>query len=128
MIEAQRRILVIDDEQNILNLIKKRFEVEGYQVITESSIEKGIECLKTKPLSVLFLDLNIQGESGFEVLKIAKSIQPSLPVVMVTGCHNNDEASQAIMLGAFDYVTKPIDFDYLQRILETLLNDSKGEV
>jgi DNA-binding NtrC family response regulator len=73
-----------------------------------------------KPQLVL-LDIMMPGISGIETLKLIKKIDPNIPVIMVTGVSDEATAKSAIDLGAYDYVKKPIDFDYLNASILTKL-------
>ena len=110
-------ILVVDDEASILEVIKFQLEYEGYAVITEKTGEAAVEVVKNAEVVAVLLDLGLPDISGFEVLKKIKILKPSLPVIMVTGRHEESEGRKAFELGAWDYVTKPIDFNYLKNIL-----------
>ena len=110
-------ILVVDDEPSILEMMKYQLEYEGYAVIAENSGQAAIDAVKRTQLAAVLLDLGLPDLDGFEVLKKIKEEKPSLPVIMVTGTHEESEARKAFDLGAWDYVTKPIDFNYLKNIL-----------
>ena len=110
-------VLLVDDDLAILKMMKAQLELEGYAVLTESTGAAGIEAVKNTKLLAVLLDLHIGDEDGFEVLKKLKALKPALPVIMVTGSHDEAEGRKAFELGAWDYVTKPIDFNYLKNIL-----------
>ena len=61
-----------------------------------------------------------------QVLEQIKKHSPALPVIMVTGCHEEAEARRALELGAFDYITKPVDMNYLIRVLDLQFSDERG--
>lgn len=110
-------ILLVDDDLAILKMMKAQLEIEGYAILTESTGVKGVEAVKNTKLLAVLLDLHIGDEDGFEVLKQIKALKPMLPVIMVTGSHDEAEGRRSFELGAWDYVTKPIDFNYLKNIL-----------
>ena len=110
-------VLLVDDDLAILKMMKSMLEMDGYVVITESSGARGIEIAKNTKLLAVLLDLHLGSEDGFEVLKRIKVMKPVLPVIMVTGNHDEAEGRKAFELGAWDYVTKPVDFNYLKNIL-----------
>ena len=112
-------VLLVDDEKAILQVMKAQLEIEGYAVLTEQTGEDAVEKVKTTKLLAVLLDLNLKEISGLEVLKQIVSIAPLLPVIMVTGSHDEAEAHKALELGAWEYITKPIDFQYLKSILLT---------
>ena len=116
-----KKVLIVDDDQNVLKMMQLRFEYEGYSVQTADSGAKAVEIAAGEGISMVLLDLTLQDTSGFEVLRRIKQLKPSLPVIMVTGNHEPEDAQRAIELGAWDYVTKPVDFEYLKNLLSLSL-------
>jgi DNA-binding response OmpR family regulator len=110
-------ILIVDDEPVILEMMKYQLEYEGFAVITEKSGHAVKDIVQNTKLAAVLLDLGLPDMDGFEVLKNIKMVKPLLAVIMVTGNHEEEEARKAFDLGAWDYVTKPIDFNYLKNIL-----------
>ena len=110
-------ILVVDDEPAIVQLMKSQLEFEGYAVMTASNGADAIETAKNASIDVVLLDLGLPDMDGFEVLNKIKFFKPNLPIVIVTGNHQESEGRRAFELGAWDYVTKPVDFKYLKNIL-----------
>ena len=113
-------ILVVDDEQSIRQLIKTHLESEGYAVLTAGTAKEALETVKRMKLCAVLLDLGLPDIDGLEVLWNVKMIQPSLCVIMVTGCHEESRGRRAIELGAWDYVTKPINFESLKNALRLI--------
>jgi len=105
------RILVVDDEPNMLDLFKKVLGKEGYQVVAASSGEEAIQQLETDRFDLLISDLKMPGLSGLELLKRAKSVCPMMPCVLLTAHGTIDSAVAAMREGAYDYLTKPINID-----------------
>lgn len=110
-------VLVVDDDPEVSKLMKRQLESEGYAVMIEHAGLSAIESVKNTRLMAVLLDLGLGDISGFEVLKAIKSVKPNLPVIMVTGSHKESEGQTALELGAWDYITKPIDFTYLKNVL-----------
>ncbi len=110
-------VLIVDDEASIIGVIKAQLEAEGYAVFSSQSKEAALEIVRDTLLTAVLLDLQLGQESGFDVLAELKQVKPTLPVFMVTGSHDESEAKKAFDLGAWDYVTKPIDFNYLKNSL-----------
>lgn len=106
-------VLVVDDEAMVGQMIKDRLAIEGYQADVVGSGKRALEHLiSSNPLCIL-LDLGLPDLDGFEVLKRIKSFKPRIPVIIVTGSHDESEGRRALELGARDYIAKPIDFIYL---------------
>ncbi len=118
-----KRILVVDDQLPILELLKRYLQQLGYEATTVSSGYKAIQLFQTQPCDAVLLDLGLGDTSGLEVLKKMKKLFPERPVIVVTGCHEEAEARKAFEAGALDYVVKPIDFQYLGRVLEMQFQD-----
>ena len=106
---AHETILVIEDEEDILELIRYNLDREGYQVICAESGEKGLEIAKRQRPDLLLLDLMLPGLDGLEVCKRLKTdgAVANLPIVMVTARGEEADVVTGLELGAEDYVTKP---------------------
>jgi two-component system nitrogen regulation response regulator GlnG len=105
------RILVVDDDEASCRLIRATFEAEGLDVVAAADGRTGLEMASTGHPDAVLLDLNLPGLGGLEVLERLKSLVPQLPIVMLTASRNIKDAVRATQLGAFDYLTKPIDHD-----------------
>ena len=115
--QSPKVVLIVDDDLAILKMMKAQLEIEGYTVLAESTGVEALKTVKNKKLLAVLLDLHLGDMDGFEVLKQIKAAKPVLPVIMVTGSHDEAEARKTFDFGAWDYVTKPIDFNYLKNIL-----------
>ena len=113
------KILVVDDEVKACELLKRFLEKKEYDVITSSSGEDAIEKVKSEKPDAMLLDVRMPGMDGMEVLKQLREIAPLLPVILVTAYGNIDNAVQVVKLGAYDYLTKPLD---TEKIIVTLRN------
>ena len=114
---SPKKLLLVDDDAAILRMMKLQLELDGYTVVTEDNGPAAIVAVKNTKFLAILLDLHMAGMDGFEVLRQIREAKPRLPVIMVTGSHDEEEARKAFDLGAWDYVTKPIDFNYLKNIL-----------
>jgi len=106
---SKERILVVDDEEDILELVRFNLSREGHEVICAASGEKALEILKSKPVDLMVLDLMLPGMDGFTVAKRVKSDPriKHLPIVMLTARGSESDVVTGLQLGAEDYVTKP---------------------
>jgi two-component system, NtrC family, nitrogen regulation response regulator NtrX len=107
------KIIVIDDEKNILESIKMVLTYENYKVETAGSGLDGIELFKTLNPDIVLLDVKMPGFNGIEVLRNLKEINPFSEVIMISGHSGIEEAVEASRLGAFDFLEKPIARDKL---------------
>jgi len=103
------RILVIDDEPAIQDVLRDILQDEGYDVhVADDGIE-GLRLLKTEPVDVVFLDVWLPGKGGIDVLEEIKADWPDVEVVIISGHATVETAVRAIKLGAYDYLEKPLD-------------------
>ena len=107
------KILVCDDDETLSYLLKEQLLEEGFTVDTVYDGKYAIEALKRKNYDLLLLDLNMQEVSGEEVLKFISDYNPSLFVVILTAQNEIRKAIDCIKMGAYDYITKPYEFDEL---------------
>lgn len=107
------KILVCDDDETLSYLLKEQLLEEGFTVDTVYDGKYAIEAIKRKNYDLLLLDLNMQEVSGEEVLKFASEYNPSLIIVILTAQNEIRKAIDCIKMGAYDYITKPYEFDEL---------------
>ena len=112
------RILIVDDEQDLLETMTKRMRKRGMQVLSASSGPEAIELIQQEPIDVVLLDVRMPQMNGIDVLKRIKELKPMVAVVMLTGHASIDSAVTGIEYGAFDYLIKPVDFDSLCYMIE----------
>ena len=113
--DATRKvILIIDDEPTIGEMVQDYLKLLGFTAFYAENAEKGIEVIKKEKPSMVLLDVLMPRISGIECLKMIKVVSPETIVVMATAVHDEKTAKQAIEYGAYDYITKPIDFNYLK--------------
>jgi len=109
-----KKILIVDDEPNIAKAIKYILEKEGYEVIEAASGAEALVKAKQFQPSLVLLDMMMPGLSGLETLKCIKTLYKDISVVMVTAVRDEKEARETMVAGAYDYITKPIDVNYLK--------------
>jgi two-component system, OmpR family, alkaline phosphatase synthesis response regulator PhoP len=100
------KILVIDDEQSILNLIRLTLELEGYEVLTASNGKAALECWEEKPEMIL-LDLMLPDTDGYQLFRIFREKNTYIPIIMLTAKSQMNDKLLGLQLGADDYITKP---------------------
>jgi DNA-binding NtrC family response regulator len=122
MIMASARILVADDEKEILISCRKILERAGYEVATAPSGAEALKILKSARYDLFFVDLRMPGRDGMEVLSLARSIDPGMMIIMFTAYATLDTAVEAIKRGAFDYLAKPFTADQLRLAAERALD------
>ena len=105
------RILVVDDEESIRDLLRLVLTGQGYSVVTASGGEEAIEYLEAQPFDLVITDLVMPTVNGVEVLRAAKRIDPNFPVIVITGYPSVETVTELVRLGAGDYLTKPFNVD-----------------
>lgn len=108
------RLLLVDDEQGILDALKDVLTAEGHAVDTAPGGREALEKIERDPPDLMLLDILMPGSDGIETLRRALELRPELGVIMVTAVYDEEIAREAMALGAFDYVTKPLDINYLK--------------
>lgn len=111
------KILIVDDDKNLLSVLKTIFVEENNDVSTCSDGQAAINlCRKTK-FDLVISDLMMPGTNGLEVLREAHKIDPDILVILITGFASLETAVQAIREGAYDYITKPFKLDEIKIIV-----------
>jgi len=111
------KILIIDDEKSILDLLNVVFKKEGYQVETFFSPSKALEYIDNEDFDIVLSDIKLPQISGMEILKHVTKKRPEVPVVMITAFGTIRQAVEALKEGAADYVVKPFDVEELKIII-----------
>ncbi len=111
MKEMKKKILIIDDEQNMLNSLRRmlRSYRDDWDIDFSSESIDFIFKLEKSPYDLVITDLNMPGMSGLELLSLIKKNHPLTPVIIITGKPSYDAAVECIKLGAINYITKPFD-------------------
>ena len=130
-----KKILIVDDDIEVLKSTEEILLREGYEVNTVESGEKALEFIKKDSYNLMLLDMVMEGIDGYQVLKEAKNLSPQTLIIVITGYGSIDSAVNAFKQNAFDYLLKPCDVNELKfRIqralewqnLEQALNDAKN--
>jgi putative two-component system response regulator len=110
---ASARVLVVDDEPYICELIARYLEQEGYPCQKAASAEEALALLASEPFALMVSDISMPGTSGMDLLAATRSGYPDVAVIMVTAVDDRATAIQALTLGAFGYIIKPFDLNEL---------------
>ena len=102
------RVLAVDDEEVVCESIRRVLTGEGYEVETTTSPREGLERIRREVFDLLLLDIKMPEMDGIELLRAVRSISPETEVVIVTGYATIETAVEAVKLGAFDYLEKPV--------------------
>ena len=101
------RILVVDDESSIRDLLAKTLSLSEYDVDTAADGRAALERLRLFPYDLLIVDLNMPGIDGLTVIREAKRLKADIPVIVITGFSTESDAIEALNLGVTGYLTKP---------------------
>lgn len=122
MINDNNRILVVDDEQSIRDMLTAYFNSLSYPNDSASDAEAAVEIInKHENIGMVITDIDLPGMSGIELLRIVREIRPEVPVVMITGLKTLDYAVSAVKHGAQDYITKPFALGDVRKVVEKIL-------
>ena len=126
----KEKILVVDDEKDILELIDFNLTKNGYRVRTVTSGEEALDLIKENDYDLIILDLMLPGVDGFDICKIIKADKhkSNIPIVMVTAKADEADKVAGLEIGADHYVTKPFSPRELLAIVKATLRSSKGEI
>ena len=103
------KILVVDDERNVLRAFEEILSSRGHEVVIVRGGEEAMQCLKDADVNLVILDICLPGMNGLDALDRIRRIQPNLPVIVMTGRGTTDTAIEATKRGAFDYQLKPLE-------------------
>jgi len=115
------RILVVDDEPNICQVLSAVLRRDGYEVEISRDGEEALALLERAPVDLLITDIIMNNVSGVELLRRVQASSPQTPVVMMTAYGTIKSAVDAIKLGAFDYLAKPFDMDQMKSVVRKAL-------
>ncbi len=104
-----KKILVVDDDKNILKVIKMKLESKGFQTASALNAQAALEIAENELFDLALLDLKLNGKNGIELMGALHRINPELPVIILTAYGAIDTAVEAIKKGACSYLTKPFD-------------------
>lgn len=112
------RILIVDDDQIIVDSLKEFLELEDYFAQGVSSVSAAATQLQAQRFNLVITDINMPEADGFELLSILREHHPDIVSIVITGYGTIESAVEAIKMGAFDYLTKPLDDDDVRLVTE----------
>lgn len=114
-----KKILIVDDEVSILNLLKLTFTRAGYEVSTAESGEDALELLKNETIHVMFFDLNLPNMDGLELCRKVKHNMPMAIIYAITGYASLFHLAECLEAGFEDYFKKPVNISTLIKMAES---------
>jgi DNA-binding NtrC family response regulator len=116
------KILIVDDEQMMCEMLEDDLKRHGFHPTCYISAEKALDALKIESFDVLLTDMNLPNMNGIELCERVVANRPDIPVIVITAFGSMETAIAAIRAGAYDFVTKPIDTDFLILALDRAVN------
>ena len=116
----QKKSLIVDDEAMIRLSLKKLFQKEGYSVLLASSGVSALKILEEETPEIVVLDVRLPDASGLDLLKTIKEVNSETVVIMISGHADIKSSVEAMKIGAYDFLEKPLDFADISKIIQTL--------
>jgi len=121
------RILIIDDEETLCYFLKESLEEKGYKAVTAHTAGEGLKVATSQQIDLVLLDLKLPDGDGIDVLYEIRKVDSNLPVIVLTGHAAVESAVQAMKLGAYDYLEKPINLAQLSTSVAEALDSRRQE-
>ena len=125
MSKSPGRILVIDDDSNLLEVLKMRLESADYEVVTALKEEDALKEVREQAFDMSIIDLHLAERNGISVMEDVHKIIPDIPVIILTAYGTIESAVEAMQKGAYSYLTKPFDPGELLFQIEKALESSR---
>lgn len=122
MAEQAKRILVVDDEENARIALSKILTREGYDVASAGNGYEALNYLRDKEVELVITDINMPEMNGMAFLRELNRSHPSSHVIMITAYGEVESYIEAMNLGAFEYINKPVKVDELNKIISKIFN------
>ncbi len=120
------KILIVDDEPEVCEYLEAFLGNRGYEVASANDGKTALERIHSNPPHLILLDIRMPEMDGLEVLRRLKTIDQRVGVIILTAVQDDAIAKQALAEGADDYITKPIDLDYLENSVMVKIADILG--
>jgi len=116
------RILIVDDDSGHLTMLNTVLSSLGHTVERAIDGEEAIRAARANPYDLILMDVRMSNVDGIEALQQIKAVNPSIPIIIMTAYSSVDKAVAAMKLGAYDYLTKSLNFDALKITLDRAMN------
>jgi len=124
--DGNRRILIIEDDDEMRSLLKDFFEEEGYESASVSNGSEAIHKLVRESFDLIITDVRMPGLTGLDILPGIKKLQPQAPIIVITAFGSEEVSRRALERGATVYLEKPIHFHQLRTLVHEMIS-SKGK-
>ena len=123
-----KKILIVDDEENIRRIFKKALEKKNYTVHAAPNAEDALQKIKNQKYFLIFSDIFMDGMSGLTLLKEVKKINPQAKVVVMTAQDTMNNTIEAMRIGAYDYISKPFDFEVIYTLVARVESNRETQI
>src|SRR3954464_94158 len=127
VVRTRGRILIVDDELVVRDSLGKWFTSEGYTARPASGAREALEVIQQSEFDIALIDIKMPGMDGMELQTRLREADPELTVVIMTGYASVETAVQALKMGAYDYITKPVDPDELSHLVSNALEHKRAQ-
>ncbi len=117
---GSKRILIVDDEENARVALSKILTHEGYDVLSAKNGVEALNCLRSKDVELIITDLNMPEMNGLVFLRELNRSHPASRVIMITAYGEVESYIEAMTLGAFEYINKPVKYDELKKVINKI--------
>ena len=114
-------IVIVDDESAVRETLRDFLVEEGYQVTAVADGQAAVQAVKSEPTQVVLTDLRLQGMDGLEILERVMQVNAQISCIVMTGFGTIEQAVKAMKAGAYDFITKPIQFDVVSLAIRKAL-------
>lgn len=118
-------VMFVDDDRGILTVVQEYLSRQGYRMTVVDSGLKALELMEERDFDIVFTDLMMPEFSGFELLTAIKELRPDTEVIIVTGYGTIESAIEAMRLGSYDYIQKPIKLEHLKILIDRVIEKKK---
>jgi two-component system nitrogen regulation response regulator GlnG len=119
--QSGAKLLVIDDDRAVLRLVQRTFEDSGTETFLANNPDEGLELIRRHQPDVLLLDIMLPRISGIELAHQIREIDPKLPMIFITASDESDVAIEAMKLGAYEFLLKPLDLQNIRELVKRAL-------
>ncbi len=120
------KILIVDDKEKLCRLMATNYQQQGYETAYALCGAEAIERFKSDKFDIVLLDLQLGADNGIDVLKDILALKPDIPVIIITGFGTISSAVEAMKIGAYDYVQKPVDFPAICKLIKKAIAASEA--
>ena len=118
------RVLIVDDEQELVDTLVERLEMRDIDAIGATNGAQALQLVSQKPFDIVLLDVRLPHEDGLEILRRLRALQPSLPVVLLTGNMSEETKEEGLHAGALAYLLKPLNIEQLVALIKKITKNS----